>query len=38
MRQKVRAKHSDRKSTVSPHIPHPQLSQIKKAIKVVHNN
>ncbi|GBL10830.1 hypothetical protein MSj_02323 [Microcystis aeruginosa Sj] len=23
---------------VLTHIPHPQLSQIKKAIKVVHNN
>ncbi|ARI81332.1 hypothetical protein C789_4567 [Microcystis aeruginosa FACHB-905 = DIANCHI905] len=24
--------------TIKSHIPHPQLSQIKKAIKVVHNN
>jgi hypothetical protein len=24
--------------SIKTHIPHPQLSQIKKAIKVVHNN
>jgi hypothetical protein len=25
-------------NTITAHIPHPKLSQIKKALKVVHNN